>query len=104
MTELQWLIQMLTKQKLSSPLKDLFIERIGEVESNLVPKAHGTMASSIPHASTFGYGGSGTLIQNPVNQIAQTPAAAAALQQREEAIKAANSGKPEPGRTSPRKF
>lgn len=32
MTELQWLIKMLTKEKLSTHLKDLFIERIGEVE------------------------------------------------------------------------
>lgn len=35
MTELQWLIQILTKQKLSSSLKDMFIERIGEVELSL---------------------------------------------------------------------
>lgn len=38
MTELQWLIQMLTKQKLSTVLKDLFIERIGEVEKILSEK------------------------------------------------------------------
>lgn len=47
MTELQWLIQILTKQKLSSAMKDLFIERIGEVETNLVPKAHMSASSSI---------------------------------------------------------
>lgn len=35
MTELQWLIKMLTQQKLSSSLKDLFIQRIGEVEAKL---------------------------------------------------------------------
>lgn len=35
MTELQWLIKMLTTHKLSSNLKDMFIERIGEVESVL---------------------------------------------------------------------
>lgn len=35
MTELQWLIKMLTQQKLPSGLKDLFIERIGEVEAQL---------------------------------------------------------------------
>jgi hypothetical protein len=36
MTELQWLIHMLTKQKLSAAVKDMFIERIGEVEATLV--------------------------------------------------------------------
>jgi len=35
MTELQWLIKMLTQEKLSAKLKDLFIERIGEVEAKL---------------------------------------------------------------------
>ena len=35
MTELQWLIKMLTQQKLSPTLKDQFIERIGEVEASL---------------------------------------------------------------------
>lgn len=35
MSELQWLIYMLTKQKLQPKLKDMFISRIGEVESRL---------------------------------------------------------------------
>lgn len=35
MTELQWLIKMLTQHKLPPSLKDLFIERIGEVETIL---------------------------------------------------------------------
>lgn len=35
MTELQWLIKMLTQHKLPGALKDLFIERIGEVEAQL---------------------------------------------------------------------
>lgn len=39
MTELQWLIKVLTQQKLSNTLKDLFIERIGEVESRLGGRA-----------------------------------------------------------------
>lgn len=37
MTELQWLIKILTQHKLSASLKDLFIERIGEVEAKLSP-------------------------------------------------------------------
>jgi hypothetical protein len=98
MTELQWLIQMLTKQKLSSSLKDLFIERIGEVEANLVPKAHVRMPSQTSSTQR--------LIEEQAypSEIAQTPAAAAALEARQTAIKIASSGKPEPGRTSPRKF
>lgn len=43
MTELQWLIKVLTQQKLSNTLKDLFIERIGEVETKLGGRAiHGS--------------------------------------------------------------
>lgn len=38
MTELQWLIKMLTTHKLPNALKDLFIERIGEVEATLSSK------------------------------------------------------------------
>lgn len=40
----------------------------------------------------------------PVAVIAQTPAAAAAIADRQNAISQAISGKPEKGRTSPRKF
>lgn len=97
---------MLTKHKLSSALKDLFIERIGEVEANLVPKAHGSRpvvnAGPVQAASTQ------KLLDEMAAQtgvpIAQTPQAAAALESRQLAIKVATSGKPEPGRTSPRKF
>lgn len=35
MTELQWLIKILTQTKLAAPLKDIFIERLGEVEAQL---------------------------------------------------------------------
>ena len=35
MTELQWLIKMLTGQKMPQSMKDLFIERLGEVEAQL---------------------------------------------------------------------
>ena len=54
MTELQWLIKILTQQKLSTAMKDLFIERIGEVEANLIPKAHGTrpMINSMAQAAS----------------------------------------------------
>jgi hypothetical protein len=38
MTELQWLIHMLTKQKLAPKIKDMFIARIGDVEQRLSPQ------------------------------------------------------------------
>ena len=40
----------------------------------------------------------------PIEAIAQTPATAAAMQERQQAINASLSGKVEPGRTSPRKI
>ena len=95
MSELQWLIQILTKEKLSAKLKDLFIERIGQVEANLVPKAHGSRP-----IVNFGSVTTSTMPE----VIAQTPAAAAAIESRNLAIQQATSGKPEAGRTSPRKF
>jgi hypothetical protein len=94
-TELQFLIRILTKEKLSAKLKDLFIERIGVVETNLVPKAHGSRP-----IVNFGPVTTATM----PDAIAQTPAAAAALESRNLAIQQATSGKPEAGRTSPRKF
>jgi len=109
MTELQWLIKMLTKQKLSAGMKDLFIERIGEVEASLVkvpavmPRPPiGTQAPSMQRAiEEMAYQTSTSTIPDV---IAQTPQAVAALQARENAIKQATSGVPEPGRKSPRKF
>jgi len=103
MTELQWLIKMLTKEKLSSHLKDLFIERIGEVEANLVPKAHAARPVNFISQAPSTQKLLDDIATQPVI-IAQTPTAAAALESRQTAIKIANSGKPEPGRTSPRKF
>lgn len=51
MTELQWLIKMLTQHKMPGALKDLFIERIGEVETNLssrpIPKGPAAQAPSM---------------------------------------------------------
>lgn len=110
MTELQWLIKLLTQHKLSPSLKDLFIERIGEVETR--------MSSQDIRRQT-----------NPMNPLAQAPStqrildqldnhdnttsdgiivnspiAAQALQARQQAIAQAASGTPEKGRTSPRKF
>lgn len=35
MTEIQWLVEIMLNHKLPAPVKDRFIARIGEVESNL---------------------------------------------------------------------
>lgn len=109
MTELQWLIKMLTKHKLPASLKDLFIERIGEVEASLsrpaLPRAPiitGQAPSTQRLLEDMATQTGHTVIMP--TQIAQTATAAAALESRSLAIKQAASGKPEPGRTSPRKF
>lgn len=109
MTELQWLIKMLTKEKLPNSLKDLFIERIGEVEASLsrpaqvrpMPIQTGQAPSTQRLLDEMAYQ-TGAAV--PAMPVAQTAAAAAALESRNLAIKQAASGKPEVGRTSPRKF
>lgn len=108
MTELQWLIKLLTQHKLSPALKDLFIERIGEVEASLsrpAPVRAPIITSSQQAPSTqrlLDQMAQDTGVSVPF--VAQTVQAAEALKSRELAIKQAASGKPEPGRTSPRKF
>lgn len=106
MTELQWLIKMLTQHKLPASLKDLFIERIGEVEALLSkPTTRYPSAVNQPVQAPS----TQKLLEEMTMQtgqpiVAQTASAAAALEARAQAIKQAASGKPEPGRTSPRKF
>jgi len=113
-TELQWLIKMLTKEKLSANLKDLFIERIGEVEACLsrptpqrpLPIQTGQAPSTQRLLDEMAQQ-TGSSVPNMIpgpSVIAQTASAAQALESRQLAIKQAASGKPEPGRTSPRKF
>lgn len=66
MTELQWLIKMLTKKKLSPALKDMFIERIGEVEASLIPR------SSNGRTSGFGPENVGSIPARGTNQSPST--------------------------------
>jgi len=110
MSELQWLIKMLTEHKLSSSLKDLFIQRLGEVEAALSSRGP---ARPIVNFGPVQAASTQKLLDDMATQtgssvipphIAQTPATAAALEARQTAIKIATSDKPEPGRTSPRKF
>ena len=105
MTELQFLIDLLLNHKLTASTKKLISERIKVVESELTTKSqHRPMAPSSAQAPST---------QRILDEMTQpepvTQAAAQALQSRSAAIKKAIDsgpfgGKPEPGRTSPRKF
>lgn len=112
MTELQFLLDLLLNHKLTASTKKIVAQRIGDVEATFTfaPRPIYLPPPSAQAPST----------QKLLDQIAAdaapieippptTPAAAQALQARSAAInRAANSdpfrGKPEPGRTSPRKF
>lgn len=131
MTELSFLIELLLNHDLPKETKDLIATRIRDVEqdirkpldilhgrtanpyvSNGAPKqAASTLAAMARHGDlpVIPAVELPPIPQAPIEQIAQTPAAAAALIARNEAInKAANSkplnGIPEKGRTSPRKW
>lgn len=103
MTEIQWLVDIMLHHKLPEAVKEKFISRIGEVEANyskpVVRPIPPPMHAQTPSTQKI----LDEMAQDTI-QVAQTPAVAAALQSRQEAIKQAASGKPEPGRTSPRKF
>jgi hypothetical protein len=120
-TELQFLIHLLLEHKLGSVTRKLVAERIGEVEMkmNYAPVAFAPPAGKvfipIPAPSFQCASTQAILDKNPdltnvissaepVTVVAQTPATAAALNQRNQSIAIATSGKPEAGRTSPRKF
>lgn len=121
-TELSFLIELLLNHKLPPATKKLIAERVKEVEGS-----YSTTSSSISIVKPATFVGSAFANQSPsmqaimarnpdlvvapqvVEQIAQTPITQAALASRDEVIKKANSagpfsGKPEAGRTSPRKF
>ncbi len=121
-TELSFLIELLLKHKLPPATKSLIAERIKDVEVYLnnsgnrgvvpartlnvqpvttVPQAASTLAALARHADA---GLPTPEIVTPVVQVAQTPMAMQAMNNRSAAISAAISGKPEKGRTSPRKF
>lgn len=114
MSELSFLIDLLLNQKLSKPVKELIAARIREIEARPQPTVkHPGLGVPIPaHLSQQSPStianllkeDSGTLPQ----PIAVTAQASQALEQRNAAIRAARAGpfdaKPDPGRTSPRKF
>ena len=107
MTELQFLIDLLLNHKLPAQTKKAVAARIGQVEAS-----YGTVPpSGIVHTPKQAPSTQRILDQMEAPELPPptTAAAAQALQARADAIKkAVNSGpfqaKPEPGRTSPRKF
>ncbi len=114
MTELSFLLDLLLNEKLSLSVKKKITERVKEVESAYArpliqapsmfvqngPIPPGAMQNQAPstvaalqrHAA------------EPAPPIIASPVVNDALQKRDQAINQAMSGKPEPGRTSPRKF
>lgn len=129
MSELSFLLDILLNHQLQKPTKDAIRDRIREVEAGLVagviaapaprpqpaaanPRAQSpsTMALLAKHPDLVGGGGeipAPACVPDPVVPvavIAQTPAAAQAMALRNQSIQQAMSGRPEQGRTSPRKF
>lgn len=113
-SELSFLIELLLKHKLPPATKSLIAARIAEVEerygSNQVqapvsgPKSPAVAMQSPSMQAIMARNPDLIPAAVPVEAIAQTPAAAAALASRQQAIAQAMSGKPEKGQTSPRKF
>lgn len=121
MTELAFLLDLFLNHKLPMATKRAISDRIKEVEQrlsiplpgrvapaampqnippHLVGQAPSTIAAMMKHPDLA----SPIPEPPPVAVIAQTPAAMAAVNARADAIAAGMSGKPEKGRTSPRKF
>lgn len=98
MTELSFLIELLLNHKLPKATKDLIAERVKEVEGNrtapprpIIPPITGGVPQAASTIAAFAREGL-PLEPAPVTQIAQTPAAAAALVSRESAIADAMKG------------
>lgn len=115
MTELSFLLELLMNHKLPKATKDLILKRVKEVEESLYAKpipmqrytgpaqAASTLASFEKHGPLPSIE-MPLMPAGPVEQIAQTPATAAALLHRQETISNALSGKVGKGETSPRKW
>ena len=118
-TELSFLIELLLHHKLEGKSKDLIQQRIQDVEARLSSlkfhemKHSSAVASQNPVIAMQAPSTQRIMERNPdliqaptapvpVDEIAQTPVAMAALQSRQEAL--ANAGKIEKGRDRPRKF
>ncbi len=106
MTELSFLIDLLLNHKLSKEVKKLIADRVREIESAPRTAAH-IPAGVPPHLVGQSPSTIANLMKDPPAApavVATTPIAASAIASRQAAIAAQLSGKPEPGRTSPRKY
>lgn len=123
MTELSFLIELLLNHELSKITKDLIASRIKEVESNLVAKPMQQLtAHYIPPPSVLKQAPSTLALMAkhgdipnlvpvpdmpvipPVEQVAQTPATAAAMNSRNQAIAESISGKIDKTTGRPKKW
>lgn len=117
MSELSFLLSLLLEHKLPKLTKLAITDRIKEIEGRQPVQTSGFMQHSQQRPPKTAQSPStqrildemaaeGNPALTPIEMpaIAQTPAAAAALAARQEAINIAVSGREEKGRTSPRKF
>ena len=105
MSELSFLIELLLNHKLQKQTKEAIKVRINEVEQNLsAPTSPARTELPKPALVAMQAPSTQQIMEKHPDVIAQTPAAAAALKSREEAIQAAMTGKIEKGQTSPRRF
>lgn len=122
MSELSFLLQLLLEHKLPRPTKVAITDRIKEIEVGRTQPAQAIHVQRPPRtaqspstqrildemAAEQGIETVPVVSNQAIDEmpavIAQTPAAVAALNARNEAIRIATSGKEEKGRTSPRKF
>ena len=116
MNQLSFLIDLLLNHKLSKLTKDIIIERIRDIESELLsprqtplpkalpphypPQAASTLAALEKHGLAI----PGPRIEEAVEVIAQTPAAAQAMASRQQAINESIAGKVDKLTGRPRKF
>ena len=117
MSELSFLIDLLLNEKLTKSVKDKIAERIKFVEENVnVTPIRAAQALPPPKVINGAVQSPSTVaamerqLANPTAPpdqppvVVASPAAANAIASRNQALNASFSGKPEPGRTSPRKF
>jgi hypothetical protein len=127
MTELSFLIDLLLNQKLNKTVKSLIADRIRFIEkptnssstqafvsqsagnasglpAHLLGQAPSTIANFMKEQSHAPVAAQAPVLSSEPAGAIISPLATQALASREQAIAAALSGKPEPGRKSPRKF
>ncbi len=99
-TELTFLVDLLLNHKLQKSTKDLIAERLKEFASDPGPRPRAIQASVPPELANQSPSTIAAMLRHaepvepqPVAVIAQTPAAVAALNSRQQAINEAMSGK-----------